>query len=98
MEEPRKGSIIMQIVKEGEMEEKGGVRYMIRGPDIDWGLISLTPGEEKPPHLHEHLAETFYVIEGVMTVEVGAQEVDDPQGTAIRLTPHELHGLNNKSK
>ena len=87
----------MQIVSETEMEEKGGVRYMIRGPDIDWGLITLAPGDYKPPHYHESLAETFYVIEGTTTFILNEEEVDIKAGSAIRLLPTEAHGLKNNS-
>ncbi|MHA1647169.1 MAG: cupin domain-containing protein [Promethearchaeota archaeon] len=87
----------MQIVKGSEQTEHGGVRYMIRGPEIDWGIISLSPGEEKPAHFHEQLAETFYVINGTMTFIIGDKEFDIPTDTAIRLEAKEPHGLKNKS-
>ena len=90
----------MQIMYEKDQEgiKKGGVTYMMRGPQIDWGVIELAPSEEKSPHYHEHLAETFYVMEGTMTFVLEDQEIDLPTGTAIRLTERESHGLKNKSQ
>ena len=85
----------MQIVKENPEES---VQYMIRGPTIDWGLISLQPGEKKRPHYHEYLAETFYVIEGIMTFILEDKEIDIPTGTAIRLDKKESHGLANRQE
>ena len=85
----------MEIIHESEKEDKGGVRYMIRGPDIDWGLIKLAPGDYKPPHYHEFLAETFYIIEGTTTFILNDHEIDVEAGTAIRLLPNESHGLKN---
>ena len=88
----------MQLMYEKDQEGKGGVKYMIRGPQIDWGIIELAPGNEKPSHYHEHLAETFYVITGTMTFILEDQELDLPAGTAIRLTENKSHGLKNKSQ
>ncbi|MCF2138576.1 MAG: cupin domain-containing protein [Candidatus Lokiarchaeota archaeon] len=87
----------MQIVHEQEQLNKGGVRYMIRGPTIDWGTITLNPGETKSAHYHEKLAETFYTIEGTITFVLKDEEIDIPKGTAIRLNPNEPHGLKNKT-
>ena len=87
----------MEIIHESEKEEHGGVRYMIRGPNIDWGLITLAPGDYKPPHYHESLAETFYILEGTTTFVLNDQELDVEAGTAIRLLPNESHGLKNIS-
>lgn len=83
----------MEIVAENPNET---VQYMIRGPNIDWGIISLKPGEEKPAHFHEKLAETFYVFEGTMTFVLASEEIDIPKGMAIRLEAHESHGLKNQ--
>ena len=88
----------MQIIKENEMEDKGGVRYMIRGPQIDWGLITLKPGDLKPAHLHNEVDETFYIIEGTTTFILEDQELDALAGTAVRLEAKESHGLKNNGK
>lgn len=87
----------MQIVKESEQIAKGPVKYMIRGPYIDWGVITLAPGESMAPHFHKEVEETFYIIEGVTTIIVKDknQEIAAPAGTAIRLEPTEQHGLKN---
>lgn len=85
----------MQIIKENEMKDNGGVRYMIRGPQIDWGLITLQPGDEKGAHFHNELAETFYIMEGTTTFILADQDLDVQAGTAIRLDVKESHGLKN---
>lgn len=87
----------MQIVHEKDQINKDGVVYMIRGPTIDWGTITLQPGETKSAHYHEHLAETFYTTEGTITFLLKEQNIDIPQGTAIRLNPGEPHGLQNRT-
>jgi mannose-6-phosphate isomerase-like protein (cupin superfamily) len=90
----------MQIVKEVEQEAKGPVKYMIRGPNIDWGVITLAPGESMTPHFHQEVEETFYIIEGTTTIVVKDKnkEIEAPAGTAIRLEPTEQHGLKNAGK
>ena len=87
----------MEIIRESDNPINGGVRYMKRGPIIDWGIISLEPQQEKSPHYHEHLAETFYVVKGTITFILKEKNVDIPEGTAIRLLNHESHGLKNNS-
>ena len=88
----------MKIVKEDKIEGSGGVKYMIRGPQIDWGTIVLQPGDKKGAHLHNELAETFYIIEGTTTFLLDDEkELDAEAGTAIRLEAKESHGLKNKT-
>ncbi len=88
----------MQIVKEAEKENNGGVIYMIRGPQIDWGTITLQPGDEKGAHYHNQIAETFYIIEGTTTFLLDdGKELDVETGTGIRLEAKESHGLKNNT-
>ena len=87
----------MKIINEYEQKGDNGVKYMNRGPDIDWGLITLQPGQEKPPHFHEKMGETFYVTEGTMTFVLKDEEFNAPKGTAIRLEAFETHGLKNNT-
>jgi mannose-6-phosphate isomerase-like protein (cupin superfamily) len=88
----------MKIVNETEQTNSGGVVYMLRGPQIDWGTITLQPGDEKGAHLHNEVDETFYITEGTTTFILGDGEVDVPAGTAIRLEAKESHGLKNKGQ
>ncbi|QEE15170.1 cupin domain-containing protein [Promethearchaeum syntrophicum] len=87
----------MKIIFEDKLIDDNGVKYMNRGPDIDWGLITLQPGQEKPPHYHEKMGETFYITEGTMTFVLKDKEFNAPKGTAIRLEAFETHGLKNKT-
>ncbi len=85
------------IIHENEQADNNGVKYMNRGPAIDWGIIELQPGQEKPAHYHEKMGETFYVIDGTMTFVLNENELDINKGTAIRLEAYESHGLKNKT-
>jgi mannose-6-phosphate isomerase-like protein (cupin superfamily) len=88
----------MQIVYEKDLPGKDGVAYLIRGPHIDWGVITLQPGANLKPHYHKEVEETFYIIEGTTTFVFKDKEFDAPAGTALRLEPTETHGLKNKGK
>ena len=85
----------MQIIKEEDQPDKGGVKYMIRGPNIDWGVITLQPGDVMGPHYHEEIAETFYMTEGTTTFILKDGDIDFEKGSALRLEEHESHGLKN---
>lgn len=87
----------MQIIAENSQLEKDGVRYLIRGPDIDWGVMQLAPKQKKPAHYHEQLAESFYVMQGTITFIVKGIEKEIPAGTAVRIDALEPHAFWNKS-
>ncbi|MHA1521098.1 MAG: cupin domain-containing protein [Promethearchaeota archaeon] len=88
----------MQIIHEKDQVDNDGVKYLIRGPNIDWGTITLQPGQKKSAHFHEILAETFYVSEGTITFVLDNQNIDINAGSAIRLEKNESHGLENRTE
>jgi quercetin dioxygenase-like cupin family protein len=57
----------------------------------------LVPGAEAPTHVHHDTDESLYVVEGGITLEVGAERVDAgpgwfgflPHGVPHRYRPHE---------
>ena len=85
----------MQFVTEADMPAKGPVKYLIRGPHIDWGVITLAPGESMGGHFHQEVEETFYILEGTTTITVNGKEVVCPKGSALRLDATEKHALKN---
>ncbi len=74
-----------------------GVKYLMRGPSIDWGIILLKPGELMGRHGHNEIDETFYFIEenGVMFVD--DKEYNAPQGSVFLVEPKEYHDIKNTS-
>ena len=47
----------MKVVKESDFEYRGGdsgVKYLFRGPSIDWGVILLKPREYMGDKPHGH--------------------------------------------
>lgn len=73
-----------------------GVKYLFRGPKIDWGVILLLPGQALGGHYHEQVEETFYVAEGQGTFVVnGVAQVGAP-GDAFRMEPGDRHDIRNE--
>ena len=57
----------MQKVNEKDFQYRGGdtgVKYLMRGPRIDWGVFRFGMDEELGAHFHERVEETFYFIHG----------------------------------
>jgi len=88
----------MQKVNERDCEFRGGdsgVKYFMRGPKIDWGLILLKPGQAMGEHGHEQVEETFYFLEGAPALIVDGSEIRTEQGDVFRLEPPERHDIRN---
>ncbi|HUU11534.1 MAG TPA: cupin domain-containing protein [Phycisphaerae bacterium] len=92
----------MEHVREQDQAYRGGasgVKYLFRGPCIDWGVILFAPGEQLGRHVHHEVEETFYFVEG----EGGRFIVDDGEhpisvGAAFRIEPGEVHNIINDTQ
>ena len=90
----------MQRVNERDQAYRGGdsgVKYMIRGPLLDWGLILLEPGESLGGHYHRQVEETFYVVAGEGTFVVNGERLAASVGDAFRMEPNDRHDILNES-
>ena len=92
----------MKQVNENDFEyRKGesGVKYLMRGPSIDWGVILLKPGEMMGDkgHGHNFIDETFYFVEGNGVMIVNNKEFPAPQGSVFLCEPKEMHNIRNDS-
>jgi mannose-6-phosphate isomerase-like protein (cupin superfamily) len=91
----------MEIVREQDQKFRGGasgVKYLFRGPKIDWGIIVFAPGEELGRHLHNEVEETFFFVEGSGgRVIVDGQERAIETGLAVRIEAGEVHNIVNDS-
>jgi len=88
----------MQRVKESETAFRGGksgVKYLMRGPRIDWGVILLLPGERLNGHYHNEVEETFYVIGGEGIMVVNGKELAVSPGDVLRMEAHDRHEVRN---
>ncbi|MGQ9628396.1 MAG: cupin domain-containing protein [Anaerolineae bacterium] len=91
----------MEKVNEAEKEYRSGlsgVKYLMRGPKIDWGVILLLPGERLGGHYHNEVEETFFFLEGEGKVYVEGKEYPARAGDAFRMEPPEKHDILNDGK
>jgi len=93
----------MKRVNEKEVPFRGGesgVKYLMRGPSIDWGLILLKPGEKMAEKAHGHnlLDETFYFVEGDGVMIVNDKEFGALEGSVFLVEPKEMHNIRNDSQ
>ncbi|WP_242888577.1 cupin domain-containing protein [Actinomadura litoris] len=70
-------------------------RFLLRGTDTAGRFslyeVSLPANEGSIVHTHEHMDETFFVVEGRITVRLGDEEFDLRAGTVLfcpRAIPH----------
>ncbi len=89
----------MQHVNENDLEFRGGasgVKYLFRGPRIDWGVVVFNPGERLGHHFHERVEETFFFVAGQGgAMIVNGQEHRIRIGDAFRLEPQDRHDIVN---
>ena len=88
----------MQKASERELEYRDGdhgVKYLFRGPNIDWGVIRLLPGGSLGGHYHERVEETFYFKSGSAKVIVNGEEHRAAAGDAFRMEPGDRHDIVN---
>ena len=89
----------MQKVSEWEQQYRGGksgVKYLFRGPNIDWGVILLLPGERLGEHYHNEVEETFYVLQGQASCYANGVKHVIESGDAVRFVAPEHHDMFNE--
>jgi len=88
----------MDRANENELEYRNGdsgVKYLLRGPNLDWGVIRLGPGDTLAGHYHNETEETFYVTAGTAVFVSGGEEIVAGAGEVLRFEPSEDHGIRN---
>jgi len=86
----------MQRVNENDgtyRDGDSGVKYMFRGPKIDWGVIRFLPGQQLGLHFHNEVEETFYFPRGAPLMWIEGQEYRVRPGDAFRIEPRERHNI-----
>jgi quercetin dioxygenase-like cupin family protein len=60
--------------------------------------VTIEPGTSgPPPHSHRELLDSFYVLEGTLTVQAGDDEVEAPAGSYACAPPGVVHTFANRS-
>ena len=55
----------------------------------------VSPGGGPPPHIHSREEESFYVLEGEITFQVGDQQIVAKVGTFANMPVGSLHSFKN---
>jgi len=91
----------MELINEQEREFRfgdSGPKYLFRGPQFEWGLIVLKPGQQLGRHCHQEVEEHFYVLSGTPKMEADNQELRLQPGDVIRLQAPECHNIINDTQ
>lgn len=89
---------------EGESAELGAAWVSFKAVgDACGGRFSVTettlrPGfQGPPPHYHESYVDSFYVLEGTLTVRIGDEEVEAAEGAFVLIPPRMVHTFANRT-
>jgi len=90
----------MYLTKESEHAYRfgdHGPKYLTQGPNVDLGVVVITPGEHHPCHLHETHEESFLALEGECQVWVNGELTVMKTGDYMICAPCEAHYFENVS-
>ena len=76
-------------------------RFLATGEDTDgtyamWEAI-VPPGGGPPPHIHSREEESFYVLEGEITFQIGDERIVAQPGTFANMPVGSLHSFKNET-
>ena len=78
------------------------VRFILTGEQTGGAFflaeVLVPPGGGPPPHIHDREDETFYLLQGILTVRVGDQTFDASQGDCAHLPRGIVHSFRNTGK
>ena len=89
------------VVPPGQGHRVGSIEFLARSSDtarFNLGIVTKQPRSEGPP-VHEHATEddSFYVLEGELTVFLDDDEVVAGPGTFVLVPPGVRHTFANRS-
>lgn len=75
------------------------VRFILTGAQTGGAFflaeVLIPPAGGPPPHVHEREDETFYLLEGTITVQAGDQTLHASQGDCVHLPRQIVHSFRN---
>ena len=77
------------VIKASSDATKGGFTM------TDSTIAPQFPGP--PPHWHREVTDTFYVLEGTLTVRLGDDLVEAEPGTYVCVPPGNVHTFSNRT-
>jgi mannose-6-phosphate isomerase-like protein (cupin superfamily) len=89
------------VVPPGGGDMLGNVEFLARSADtprFNLSIITVAP-HRHGPELHSHDAEddSFYVLEGELTMQTQDSEFPAPAGTFVLVPPHVEHTFSNRT-
>lgn len=76
-------------------------RFLATGEDTDgkYAMFEaiVAPGNGPPPHIHSREEESFLVLEGEMTFQLGEERIVAHEGTFLNMPIGSLHCFKNES-
>jgi quercetin dioxygenase-like cupin family protein len=76
-------------------------RFLATGDDTDGKYATfeaiVPPGSGPPPHVHSREEESFLVLEGEMTFQLGEDRIVAGEGTFLNMPVGSLHCFKNES-
>ena len=86
------------VVAPGAGHRVGNVEFLARTADtprFTFGIIEIAPGRVLEAHVHAVEDDAFYILEGEMTFQFGAEIASAPPGTFVLVPPGVEHGFRN---
>lgn len=74
-----------------------GPKYLLRGPQVDIGMVIIMPGEDFTTHYHDEVEEDFFTLEGTVEIYVDEKKIILKEGDLIHVAPKTHHYLRNVS-
>src|SRR5215467_14014780 len=75
------------------------IRFILTGAETGGAFflaeVLVPPGGGPPPHIHDREDETFYLLQGALTVWVGGQTIHASQGDCAHLPRGVVHSFRN---
>jgi len=73
-----------------------GPKYLEQGPRMNFGIVQLQPGNVVSPHVHKIMQESFFILQGCVTMYIEGEKVELKKGDYIHLEPGEAHKICNE--
>jgi mannose-6-phosphate isomerase-like protein (cupin superfamily) len=86
------------VVPPGAGHRVGNVEFVARTADtprFNLGIIEIAAGRVLEAHVHAGEDDAFYILEGELTFEFGADSVPAPPGTFVLVPPGVEHAFRN---
>jgi len=71
--------------------------HLVKTPNLSVIEELMPPGTSERRHYHLHARQFFYVLDGVLTLEIEEQLVVLQAGEGIEVSPHQPHQAFNRS-